>query len=49
MDKIVKIAIIAVLMVAVGAVMIIKQKKPLPQIVHDTNLNIGDTGMAEKT
>ena len=49
MDKTVKIAIIAVLVVAVGGVIVLKQKKPSTQIVQDTNLNIGDTGMAEKT
>ncbi len=48
MDKIVKIDIIAVLMVAVGAVMIIKQKKPLPQMVQNINLN-SSTAEIEKT
>ncbi|MHC4244187.1 MAG: thioredoxin family protein [Planctomycetota bacterium] len=39
MNKTVKIAIIAVLVVAVGAVIVLKQKKPLPQMVQNTNLN----------
>ena len=49
MDKTVKIAIIAVLVVAVGGVIVLKQKKPSTQIVQDTNLNIGITAGVEKT
>lgn len=49
MDKIVKIAIIALLVVAVGAVIVLKQKKPSTQIVQNINLNIGGTAEAEKT
>jgi len=48
MDKTIKIAIIAVLVVAVGAVMIIKQKKPLPQMVQNINPN-SSTAEIEKT
>ena len=48
MDKTVKIAIIALLLVAVGGVMILKQKKPLPQIVQNVNLNISGTAEIEK-
>jgi thioredoxin 1 len=49
MDKIVKIAIIAVLVVAVGVVIVLKQNKPSPQIVQNINLNIDGTAGAEKT
>ena len=49
MDKTVKIAIIAVLVVAVGVVIILKQKKPSPQIVQNINLNIGGTASTETT
>jgi thioredoxin 1 len=48
MDKIVKIAIIALLVVAVGAVIVLKQKKPLPQMVQNINLN-SSTAEIEKT
>jgi thioredoxin 1 len=49
MDKIVNIAIVALLVVAVGAVIVLKQKKPSPQIVQNINLNIDGTASAEKT
>ena len=49
MDKIVKIAIIVLLVVAVGGVIVLKQKKPSTQIVQNINLNIGSTAGAEKT
>jgi thioredoxin 1 len=48
MDKTVKIAIITVLVVAVGGVIVLKQKKPSPGIVQNININIGDTAGAEK-
>jgi len=48
MNKTVKIAIIAVLVVAVGGVIVLKQKKPSTQIVQDTNLN-SSTAEIEKT
>jgi thioredoxin 1 len=49
MDKIVNIAIVALLVVAVGAVIVLKQKKPLPQMVQNTNLNVSSTAEIEKT
>ena len=49
MDKIVNIAIVALLVVAVGAVIVLKQKKPLPQMVQNTNLNVSSTAEIEMT
>ena len=49
MDKIVNIVIIALLVVAVGAVIVLKQKKPLPQMVQNTNLNVSSTAEIERT
>jgi thioredoxin 1 len=49
MNKTVKIAIIAVLLAAVGFVVILKQKKPSTQIVQNNNLNVGSTAGTEKT
>jgi len=48
MDKTVKIAIIAVLVVAVGGVIVLKQKKPSTQIDQNINLN-SSTAEIEKT
>src|SRR5210317_517664 len=48
MNKTVKIAIIAVLVVAIGGVFVLKQKKPSTQIVQDGNLN-SSTAEIEKT
>ncbi len=47
MDKTVKIAIIAVLVAAVGGVIVLKQKKPSPGIVQNVNLNTGNTASIE--
>ena len=48
MDKTVKIAIIALLVVAVGGVIVLKQKKPSTQIDQNINLN-SSTAEIEKT
>ncbi len=49
MNKTAKIAIIAVLVVAIGVVIVLKQKKPSPQIVQNANLSISSTAEFEKT
>jgi thioredoxin 1 len=49
MNKTAKIAIIAVLVVAIGVVVFLKQKKPSTKIAQNDNLNISDTAMTEKT
>ena len=49
MNKTAKITIIAVLVAAVGVVIILKQKKPPLPIVQDINPNIGSTAQSEKT
>ena len=48
MNKIVNIAIIALLLIAVGAVIVLKQKKPSTQIDQNINLN-SSTAEIEKT
>ncbi len=49
MNKTAKIVIIAVLVAAVGIVVILKQKKPSPLVVENSTRNIQDTAQAKKT